>query len=179
MADQNLKHAINLIEYGLLRIGVATPEMKVADVAYNQAEIVKIMRQAHGQGVSLVLFPELCLTGYTCADLFFQQLLQQQVETALVELAELTSSMPISVVVGAPISVDGRLFNCAVFLSDGQICGLVPKTYLPNSGEFYEQRWFCSAVEATSDIFQLGSSQVPFGPDLLFRAKDRPEVLIG
>ena len=179
MADQNLKHAINLIEYGLLRIGVATPEMKVADVAYNQAEIVKIMRQAHGQGVSLVLFPELCLTGYTCADLFFQQLLQQQVETALVELAELTSSMPISVVVGAPISVDGRLFNCAVFLSDGQICGLVPKTYLPNSGEFYEQRWFCSAVEATSDICQLVSSQVPFGPDLLFRAKDRPEVLIG
>lgn len=179
MADQNLNSAINLSDYGLLRIGVATPEMKVADVAYNQTETVKIIRQAHEQGCSLILFPELCLTGYTCADLFFQQLLQDQVETALLALAELTSSMRISIVVGAPISVDGRLFNCAVFLADGQICGLVPKTYLPNSGEFYEQRWFCSAVETTSDVCHIGSSQVPFGSDLLFRAKDRPEILIG
>ncbi|MBN1957081.1 MAG: NAD(+) synthase [Desulfuromonadales bacterium] len=179
MAGQNLNSAINLTDYGLLRIGVATPEMRVADVAYNLAEIVKIVRQARDQGCFLMLFPELCLTGYTCADLFFQQLLQQQVEAALLDLAALTSSLKTTVVVGAPISVDGRLFNCAVFVSNGQICGLVPKTYLPNSGEFYEQRWFCSAVEATADTCQIGSHRVPFGADLLFRCDEMTNLLIG
>ncbi len=179
MADQSLNTAINLVDFGLLRIAVATPELRVADVDFNVAEIRKIARLAYRKKCRLVLYPELCLTGYTCADLFFQQQLQQKVEAALLELAQLTAAEDMTMVVGAPISISGRLFNCAAFLSAGKICGLVPKTFLPNSGEFYEQRWFCSAVESHSDYCQIGSQQVPFGTDLLFQAEDFPSALIG
>ena len=179
MAGQNQKTAINLVDFGLLRIGVATPEMRVADVDFNLAKIRKVVRLAQEKKCRLVLFPELCLTGYTCADLFFQQQLQQKVEEALLKLAQLSAAEDITLVVGAPVSVSGRLFNCAAFISGGEICGLVPKSFLPNSGEFYEQRWFCSAFENHSDYCQISSSQVPFGTDLLFQAEDFPSALIG
>ena len=179
MSEQERKIAIDLAAFGMLRIGVATPEMKVADVDFNVAEICKIVHLANQQHCQLVLFPELSLTGYTCADLFFQQQLQQRVEDALLELAQLSAEEDISLVVGAPVSVAGRLFNCAAFISGGKICGLVPKTFLPNSGEFYEQRWFCSAIERSSNCLQIGSQQIPFGTDLLFRAEDFPSALIG
>ncbi|NOQ41678.1 MAG: NAD(+) synthase [Desulfuromusa sp.] len=179
MAGQKLKTAINLVDFGLLRIGVATPEMRVADVDFNLAKIRKVVRLAQEKKCRLVLFPELCLTGYTCADLFFQQQLQQKVEEALLKLAQLSAAEDITLVVGAPVSVSGRLFNCAAFISGGEICGLVPKSFLPNSGEFYEQRWFCSAFENHSDYCQISSSQVPFGTDLLFQAEDFPSALIG
>ncbi|MCW8858409.1 MAG: NAD(+) synthase [Deltaproteobacteria bacterium] len=179
MVESQIKAVIDITEYGFLRLGVATPELKVADVAFNMAEIRGITRQAKQQQCSLVLFPELCLTGYTCADLFFQQHLQQKVTEALLELAEFSAQASMTLVVGAPIAVQGRLFNCAVLIADGEIKGLVPKTYLPNSGEFYEQRWFSSAVERTCDYHQLGPQQIPFGPDLLFRATDFPNAIIG
>jgi len=179
MAHQNLEAAINLVDFGLLRIGVATPEMRIADVDFNLAKIRKITRLAQQKKCRLVLFPELCLTGYTCADLFFQQQLQQKVEEALLKLAQLSAAEDITLVVGAPVSVSGRLFNCAAFISGGKICGLVPKSFLPNSGEFYEQRWFCSAFENHSDYCQISSSQIPFGTDLLFQAEDFTSALIG
>lgn len=179
MAGRDLETAINLVDFGLLRIGVATPEMRVADVDFNLAKIRKMVRLAQQKKCRLVLFPELCLAGYTCADLFFQQQLQQKVEEALLKLAQLSAAEDITLVVGAPVSVSGRLFNCAAFISGGEICGLVPKSFLPNSGEFYEQRWFCSAFENHSDYCQISSSQVPFGTDLLFQAEDFPSVLIG
>ncbi len=179
MTEQNGKSSINLTEFGLLRIGVATPELRVADVDFNVAEIRKIARRAQRKKCRLVLFPELCLTGYTCADLFFQQHLQNKVEEALLELARLSAAEDMTLVVGAPVSLSGRLFNCAVFISGGKICGLVPKTFLPNSGEFYEQRWFCSAFECHSNTIQIGSQPVPFGTDLLFQAEDFASALIG
>ncbi|MEE4253345.1 MAG: NAD(+) synthase [Desulfuromusa sp.] len=179
MTDQSTKAAINLIDYGMLRVAVATPELRVADVDFNTAEICKMARKAQQKKCQIVLFPELCLTGYTCADLFFQQTLQQKVEKSLSQLAQLSAAEEISLVVGAPVSVAGRLFNCAVFISGGEICGLVPKSFLPNSGEFYEQRWFCSASEGPSDSIQIDSHQVPFGADLLFQADDFPAAVIG
>ena len=179
MIDQKIKTAIDLVDYGLLRVAVATPEMKVADVDFNMAEIGKTVRLAKQKKSQIVLFPELCLTGYTCADLFFQQQLQQKVLESLPLLAQLSAAEEITLVVGAPVSVSGRLFNCAVFISGGKICGLVPKSFLPNSGEFYEQRWFCSAAERQSDSVLIGSQQVPFGSDLLFQAENSPAAVIG
>ncbi|MDX2495813.1 MAG: NAD(+) synthase [Desulfuromusa sp.] len=179
MASQNGQSSLNLTDFGLLRIGVATPEMKIADVDFNIAEIRKIARLAHRKKCRLVLYPELCLTGYTCADLFFQQQLQQKVEAALLELAQLSAAEDMTLVVGVPVSISGRLFNCAAFISGGEICGLVPKSFLPNSGEFYEQRWFCPASESDSSYVQIGSSQIPFGTDLLFQAEDFSSALIG
>ena len=179
MAKQNGKPSLSLADFGLLRIGVATPELRVADVDYNCAEICKIARLAHLKQCRLILYPELCLTGYSCADLFFQQQLQQRVETALLELAQLSAAEDVTLVVGAPISISGRLFNCAAFISGGKICGLVPKSFLPNSGEFYEQRWFCTAFECHAEYLQLDSQQVPVGTDLLFQVADFPSALIG
>ncbi|SEA23678.1 NH(3)-dependent NAD(+) synthetase [Desulfuromusa kysingii] len=179
MLDQSIEATINLVDYGLLRVAVATPEMKVADVAFNLAEIVKVARQAQQQQCQIVLFPELCLTGYTCADLFFQQQLQHKVVESLSQLAQFSAREQITLVVGAPVSVSGRLFNCAAFISGGKICGLVPKSFLPNSGEFYEQRWFSSASERSVDSILINSEAVPFGPDLLFQADDFPAAMIG
>ncbi len=179
MAQQNKAPKISPAEIGLLRVGVATPELKIADVDFNLSEICQIARKAKQQCCQLLLFPELCLSGYTCADLFYQHSLQQRVESALLKLATFSATEKMALVVGAPLSVSSRLFNCAVLISHGKICGLVPKTYLPNSGEFYEQRWFTSATERTCEYVQLGGSEVPFGADLLFQAEDFPEALIG
>lgn len=170
---------IALQEYGFMRLGVATPELKVADISFNLLEIYKTAELALEQKCRMVLFPELCLTGYTCADLFFQHQLQQQVNCALLELRSFTERKQMTLIVGVPVSVNGRLFNCAALMSNGEICGLVPKSYLPNSGEFYEQRWFSSAVESTSHYYQLEDDKIPFGADLLFRANDWSNLLVG
>lgn len=171
--------AIDLASYGMLRLGVATPELRVADVDFNLENIYQLCRSAKREQCSLLLFPELCLTGYTCADLFFQQSLQRKVEQALIGLARFSAEEEMALVVGAPLSVSGRLFNCAVLLANGEICGAVPKTFLPNTGEFYEQRWFCSAHERSSNYLLLDNQQIPFGDDLLFRADDFPDCQIG
>ncbi|PLX99970.1 MAG: NAD(+) synthase [Desulfuromonas sp.] len=179
MVTTNTEAGLDLAAFGLIRLGVASPELKVADVAFNTAEIVRIAERAAEQQCRLLLFPELCLTGYTCADLFFQQQLQTRVGAALQELAEFSGKLGMTLIVGAPVNVDGRLFNCGALISGGRILGLVPKTYLPNSGEFYEQRWFSPAYDATSGFCRIGSHDVPFGTDLLFRAEDVPGLLIG
>lgn len=170
---------IALEDFGYVRLAVATPELKVADVEFNLAEISRVAERAASRNCRMVLFPELCLTGYTCADLFFQQQLLKAVDDALLALKELSARLSMTLIVGAPIAVSGRLFNCAVFLSGGEICGLVPKHYLPNSGEFYEQRWFSSANQATSHYYRLAEDKIPFGPDLLFRADDVADLMVG
>ncbi len=175
----NQVRKIALDQYGLLRLGVATPELKVADIDFNLAEIFTVAEGALEQQCRMVLFPELCLTGYTCADLFFQHQLQQRVDRALLELCRFTASKRMTLIVGAPIPVHGRLFNCAAVISNGEVCGLVPKNYLPNSGEFYEQRWFSSVLETTSHYYRLGEDKIPFGGDLLFRADAAFELLMG
>ncbi len=179
MSKQDEKGSIDLVAFGMVRIGVASPELRVADVDFNFAEICRVAEQAKKQHCNLVLFPEMGLTGYTCADLFYQQQLQQQVSNALLKLIDFTALMNITIVVGVPIPLTGRLYNCAAFISAGKICGLVPKTFLPNTGEFYEQRWFSSAPQCGNDFYLLGDQQIPFGTDLLFQATDCPAALIG
>ena len=179
MTQQSRTPHISLADVGLLRVGVATPELKIANVDFNLAEICQIARNAKQRHCQLLLFPELCLSGYTCADLFYQHALQQRVEAALLELAKFSAEIELVLVVGAPVSVSGRLFNCAALISHGKICGLVPKTYLPNSGEFYEQRWFSSATERTCEYVQLGGQEIPFGADLLFQPDGQSDALIG
>ncbi len=172
--------SIDLKKLGLMRLAVVTPELRVADVDFNLAAIKATALEAADQGASLCLYPELCLSGYTCGDLFFQSLLQQRVVDALLDLARFSSTKSIpSLVVGAALEQGGRLFNSAVLIADGVICGAVPKTFLPNRGEFYEQRWFSSARERNSDQLLLAGEAIPFGEDLLFQDKSFAELRIG
>lgn len=169
----------NLADLGLLRLGVAAPELAVADVAGNCRRLLALMTRAREQGCQLLLFPELALTGYSCGDLFYQPLLQQAALAALDELSRKTGELELAVVVGLPLQQGGRLFNCAALLAGGRVVGVVPKTYLPNSQEFYEERWFSPGGVATADQLELGGEAVPFGADLLFRADRQPDCLVG
>ena len=130
---------------GFVRAAVISPELRVADVAFNTQAIVAALREAAGQGCRLAVFPELCLTGYSCADLFYQRTLLEAAVAALDEIALEAHMVEIAVVVGLPLAVDGRLFNCAALIADGRVLGFVPKTYLPSTNEFYEERWFTSS----------------------------------
>ncbi len=168
-----------LRELGLLRVAAVSPELKVADVAFNVAAIEEAVLSAADQGVQLVVFPELSLTGYSCGDLFYQHSLLEQVRDGLQELAALSEQVEMTLVVGAPVRQSGRLFNAAVVLSHGSICGVVPKTYLPNTQEFYEERWFSSAVDITDDQLLWLDEAPPFGTDMLFSVEGLPDCLFG
>jgi len=170
---------ISLQSLGMLRVAAVTPELKVADVAGNVAAIEAAAAQAAAAGCRLAVFPELAVTGYSCGDLFGQQLLLMQAEGALLRLAAASAQLGIALVVGVPLRQGGRLFNAAVVMSGGQLCGAVPKSYLPNSQEFYERRWFAPAAEANDDHLLLGGKSVPFGSDLLFPAADFPDCVLG
>lgn len=168
---------IHLSSYGYFRVAVVAPAHRVADVAFNTEQIRRAVHDA--DGCRFFLFPELCLTAYTCGDLFFQPVLIEAARQAVMELAAFTAEHRVTMVIGAPILQGGRLFNCAVFLSGGRVLGIVPKTYLPNSQEFYEERWFSSARDRTSDTLQWDGEAIPFGTDLLFRAEGLPQCLVG
>lgn len=168
-----------LSSFGYLRVGVVSPEQRVGDVSFNCEKIREAVSEAAVEGCRFLLFPELCVTAYTCGDLFYQPLLLDEAKAALWRLAECSAQEDVSLVVGAPISQGGRLFNCAVFISRGQILGIVPKTYLPNTQEFYEERWFSSAADRTADEILWGEGRIPFGTDLLFRAEDFPDCMVG
>ncbi len=168
-----------LFELGLVRVAVASPAQRVADVDFNVAAIRAAMERAADAGASLVLFPELSVTAYTCGDLFYQSLLLERARAALITLAHATAESRIAVVVGLPLLQDGKIFNCAAFLCDGAVVGIVPKTYLPNTQEYYEARWFASSRTAHFDAVEIGAQRVPFGTDLLFRAANLPQCVIG
>ncbi len=170
---------LKLSDYGLLRIGVATPELKVADVQGNLAAMIRVAEEASTAGCRLLTFPELGLTGYTCGDLFYQQSLLDRVEETVLELATLTRKWGMALVVGAPVRQQGRLFNAALFLAEGRVCGCVPKSYLPGSAEFYEERWFAAAQDAVTETLALGGDAIPFGTNLLFVAENLPDCVVG
>ena len=161
----------NKNDYGYIRVAAAVPQVNVADVEYNVAQIVDCARRAADAGAQLVVFPELCVTSYTCADLFANEVLLDSAEQAIVAIGEATARVDIVVIVGAPVRADGHLFNCAVVMHKGKILGFVPKTYLPNYKEFYEKRWFTSynLVRNQHEITFNGSSY-PFGADIIFDA---------
>jgi NAD+ synthase (glutamine-hydrolysing) len=134
-----------MMKYGFIRVASAVPTVQVADCRRNVIEIESLIAQAEGQGVKIIVFPELCITGYTCQDLFRQQLLLDAAENAVMQLLDFTRQLDIISIVGLPIAVGDLLLNCAVVMQKGKIMGIVPKSYLPNYGEFYEKRWFASA----------------------------------
>ncbi|HEV8194543.1 MAG TPA: nitrilase-related carbon-nitrogen hydrolase, partial [Ktedonobacterales bacterium] len=165
---------------GFARVAVVAPEVKVADVRFNTRTTIDALEAAAMRGCQLALFPELGLTGYTCADLFYQALLRDQARAALTDIAEVTTRLGIAAVVCLPIEAEGKLYNCAAFIANGAVLGLVPKTYLPSTNEYYEVRWFTSARECTVESVEIsGGVTVPFGVDLLFPATNMPDCVVG
>ena len=153
---------------GFVRVAAAIPELRVADCAFNASKIADLVRRGEDEKVQVICFPELSITGYTCADLFFQQQLLCDAQKALGELQMLTFSTTAVIIIGMPVRVQSQLFNTAVVLQGGHILGVVPKTHLPNNNEFYEKRWFASASDTTTERISLAGEEVPFGTDLLF-----------
>lgn len=168
-------------EFGFVRLGVCSPELRVADVSFNVERIIEAAEQADKLGVDIVVMPELSLTGYSCGDLLYQTLLLEESKRALMRLAAATIDrrLDVAVVVGLPLALDGKMFNCAAFVTRGEIKGIVPKTYLPTTGEFYEERWFSSGLDATRSSITLDWRDIPFGVDLIFRAETMPDCVVG
>ena len=148
------------MKYGFVKVAAAVPAVRVADVAYNVQEIEKLIALAEGEGVELLCFPELSLTGYTCQDLFQEQLLIMKSEEGLLRLLDFTRQLDIVCVVGLPVQAGGLLLNCAAVIQGGALLGVVPKTYLPNYGEFYEKRWFASSQDLNATNIYLAGTPI-------------------
>ena len=153
---------------GFIRVATAIPELRVADCAFNVSKIAELLQKAEDEKVQVVCFPELSITGYTCADLFFQQQLLYNAEKALKDLQLISSKSTAVAIVGMPIRQNNQLFNVAIVLQKGRILGVVPKTHLPNNNEFYEKRWFSSAKKSTVNEITIAGETVPFGTNILF-----------
>jgi NAD+ synthase (glutamine-hydrolysing) len=166
-------------DLGYVRVAAVTPALRVADVAYNTDATIDAMSRAAESGCRLIVFPELGLTGYTCADLFYQQALLKEAERGLRRVVAATAELGVGTVVGLPVHADGRLFNCAAVAADGKLVGVVPKLRLPTTQEYYEERWFSSAAARQADTVAVAGQVVPFGNDLLFAAANMPGCVIG
>jgi len=155
--------------YGFIKVAAASPKLKVANVAYNTNRIERIIHKMYKSNVNILVFPELSITGYTCGDLFMQQNLLSATIKALFTLTSVTKHIEMLTIVGLPVLVDNRLYNCAAVLSKGRLLGIVPKMFLPNKNEFYEKRWFTSGFEICKTISEItiDEHKVPFG-HLLF-----------
>ena len=163
---------------GFLKAAAFSPALRVADCTYNAQQVLAQLQAAAQRGVKLAVFPEFCLTGYTCGDLFLQRTLQQGALDALEWLLAQTRALDTVVLVGLPLLVHGKLYNCAAVLCRGQLLGIVPKTYLPNYGEFYEKRQFTPGSTEVQTVTVCGQ-QVPFGTSLLFRCRQMPSFVLG
>jgi len=162
-------------EFGFVRVAACVPELRVADVAFNATQIIALARDAAARGAHIALFPELSITSYTSADLFYQDRLLNGARQAVQDIARELAQGDLGnlfVVVGLPLEVDGKIYNCAAMLHHGVVVGLIPKTYLPSTNEYYESRWFTRSIFATTNQVRLGNAEVPFGPDLLFELVD-------
>lgn len=153
---------------GFIKVAAASAITHVANCQRNAEQIIDMMRHATDDGVSIIALPELSITGYTAADLLQQPFMLREAEQALDNITSMTATMPITAVVGMPVMLNGRLYNCAVVVSEGEVRGVVPKTFLPTYGEFYEGRWFSAPNAATPKEISLCKSTVPFGNDLIF-----------
>ena len=140
---------------GFIKVAAGTPKIRVADCGYNAGQIIALMKDAASQGVKVLCLPELCITGYTCGDLFLQDTLLDGAERALGRILEETRELDMLTAVGMPVRANDKLYNCVAVIQNGNILGLIPKIYIPNYGEFYEQRWFVSGHEADSYVDDL------------------------
>jgi NAD+ synthase (glutamine-hydrolysing) len=168
------KRFFNLYSHDFARVAVASPRCRVADPAFNAGETIRLAREAAAQGAVLAAFPELGLSAYTCDDLFHQRALLDATLAALGDVLDASRDLPLALVVGLPLRVNHVLFNCAVVLAGGRILGVVPKSYLPNYGEFYEMRQFSPADNAAVQQITLFGQDVPFGPEQVFQLENVP-----
>jgi len=148
------------MEYGFITVAAAIPSVRVADCEYNAEQIASLISKADEQGAEVVVFPELCVTGYSCQDLFRQNLLLEQAEAAVARLLEQTKGLDVIAIVGAPMRVGNVLMNTALVIQHGKIKGLVPKTFLPNYAEFYEKRWFASALDIGTACVEYAGNEI-------------------
>lgn len=183
-----LRHIINVIDietevkfmdYHFLKVCTVTPKMHLADCNYNIQEIIQTMKEATQNGANLAVYPELCVTGYSCGDLFHQSNLIHQVECGMMSLLEETKNLDLIAVVGVPITIGNGLYNTAVVVHKGKILGIVPKTYLPNYGEFYEKRWFSAAHNLSQSDTVYAGQHCLVSPHLLFKCNSLPYFTFG
>lgn len=161
------------MQNGFIKVAAAIPSVKVADCSYNVQQIESLIAMAEGKGVEVIVFPELCITGYTCQDLFKQTLLLEQAETSVLMLFDFTRKLDIISIVGVPVVVGDLLLNCAAVIQKGDLLGLVPKTYLPNYSEFYEKRWFASSQDLQPSEIRFAGNKIVVTPQpTLFRTCD-------
>lgn len=163
---------------GFIKVAAITPEISVADPQKNAKVICDDILKATALGAKVIVFPELCLTGYTCGDLFYHDVLLKNALCALSDVASCSVGADALIFVGCPIRKDGKIYNCAVAINKGKILGAVPKTFLPNYNEFYEKRWFAPAPEEREEISLLGQT-VPFGRGILFRCEQMQNLTVG
>ena len=164
---------------GFISVACGGPKLRLADCDYNAEQTFGMMRSAEQAGVKVLVLPELGLTGYTCGDLFFQDSLLRSAEQALATVLAATRNLEVVTAVGLPLRVHNKLYNCAAIIQSGKILGVVPKTHLPNYGEFYEKRWFAPAPREAESIPLLGQEFVTFGAGQVFRCENIPELVLG
>jgi NAD+ synthase (glutamine-hydrolysing) len=168
----------NLYRHGFVRVAVATPRVRIGDPRYNVDATLELMLQAARDKAVLAVFPELGLSAYTCEDLFHQRTLIDAAENALAQLLARTRNLPLAALVGLPVALDGRLYNCAALVCRGRLVGVVPKTYLPNYREFYEARQFTPGDSSPRSTITLAGQDVAFGTGLLFRLAEMPACVL-
>lgn len=168
-----------MTNYGFIRVAAATPEIKVGHCSFNTKEIIHLIELAMVDNASLIIFPELCITGYTCGDLFFQQQLISDALKSLIEIKRFSEDKNIGIVVSLPFKVLNSLYNCAAFVCNGKVIGLVPKSFMPNYNEFYEHRWFASATDLSVQEVLIDQDVVPIGTNLIFSHNEISDFKLG
>lgn len=164
------------MRHGFIKTAAATPDIRVADTEFNAQNIVKCIKEAAGHGAKIIALPELCITGYSCGDLFYQELLLEKAKEALLFIIEETKDEDCLAFVGMPLQKDQKLYNVAAVFSGGALLGFIPKTFLPNQGEFYEMRHFTEAPSYV-DVIEFEGLDVPFGTNILFACDEIPNLL--
>lgn len=166
------------MKQGFVKVAAVTPRIRVADPEYNAESICAALGEAYEEKARVIAFPELCITGYTCGDLFMQEILLREAQRALFQVAKATAGQDAIVMVGLPVEKDGRLYNVAAVLQNGRILGMVPKANIPSYSEFYEGRHFSEGEKQVTD-FYLNGEKIPFGTNLLFACRELKELVIG
>lgn len=163
---------------GFVKVAAVTPKIRVADTGYNAKVICQSVKEAAEAGAKVIVLPELCITGYTCGDLFLQEKLLREAKEELLHITAFTTDVDAIVFVGLPLAYKGKLYNVAAALNRGKILGIVPKTYLPNYNEFYEARHFTRGMEEVADVRLTEELTVPMGTRQLFTCLELPELVI-
>lgn len=165
--------------YNFIKVGAAIPKLKVADCIYNTIEILNLIKEAKKNNIKILNFPELCITSYSCGDLFMQSSLIESAQNSLKEILFETKDIDMFITLGIPIRTNNQCFNCSVAIYKGKILGVIPKTFIPNYSEFYEERWFASSSDIIDKNITLCGQICPIGTDILFKAENIPNLIIG